>query len=425
MSAILILVMTLSITAQAKIQFLKPSSAEKRIQYLSHAQIWEATDLENMDLLAGPASDLVLGHNQMVDCEFESPGKVAYNGYTKKFRCLLNGEKVKVKYLEDSKANREVFSEVAATRLFWSLGFFADRTYPVQVRCLNCPEDPFEGKGPIANRVFSYATIERKHEGIEIEEEEGQGWTFEELETTSDMPPAAINLTPHQTHAEALKLLAVFIQHGDRKSEQQRLSCPKTSLNYEESNVKAILADHKDVDHKNNDEYLDENPNQTICRQPQMLIQDLGATFGGAGALSNRVSAKMNLEHWAEESVFDEEIYRKSFDNSLAAGICEGNIKISMRAGKSGVEDPIIHEAGRRFLADLLVRFKNANKVEELFRAANANALSSEYSVVDPKTGDQIQGVAAWSLVFNQKLEQILSHSCCIPDASKKKCLRL
>jgi len=55
-----------------------------------------------------------------------------------------SGAVVRVKYGKDT---HEVYSEVAATRLLWALGFYADEMYPVRLKCLQCPEkDPTRPK---------------------------------------------------------------------------------------------------------------------------------------------------------------------------------------------------------------------------------------------------------------------------------------
>ena len=82
---------------------------------------------------------------------------------------------VKVKYGEN---NGEVFAEVAASRLFWALGFPVDRIYPVKVLCRNCPPDPFKeskaewhlGKSAqVSDRHYDPAIIERDLPGEKIE----------------------------------------------------------------------------------------------------------------------------------------------------------------------------------------------------------------------------------------------------------------
>ena len=66
----------------------------------------------------------------------------------------------RVKYGEE---NGEVYSEVAATRLLWALGFGADRVYPVKVVCNGCPEDPMKNSKKVdGTREFAAAIVERK-----------------------------------------------------------------------------------------------------------------------------------------------------------------------------------------------------------------------------------------------------------------------
>ena len=104
-----------------------------------------------------------------------------------------------------------MYAEVAASRLFWALGFGADRMYPVRVVCRGCPSN-IQGT--------DIASIQRKMPGKEIETATGSGWAWPELDLvdpTTDGAPRA--------ERGALKLLAVFIQHTDSKPEQQRLIC--------------------------------------------------------------------------------------------------------------------------------------------------------------------------------------------------------
>ena len=110
-----------------------------------------------------------------VTCVYDYPDK-PLSGVSPKFECAIKpGDVVKVKYGED---NGEVFAEVASSRLFWALGFPADRMYPVKVTCRNCPADPFKeskaewhlGKSPVvSDKVFELATIERDFPGEKVE----------------------------------------------------------------------------------------------------------------------------------------------------------------------------------------------------------------------------------------------------------------
>jgi hypothetical protein len=74
---------------------------------------------------------------------------------------------VKVKYGEK---NGEVYGEIAASRLFWALGFKADCMYPARVSCHGCPTDPFAASkadwqsgtlGNVGRYVFDAAAVER------------------------------------------------------------------------------------------------------------------------------------------------------------------------------------------------------------------------------------------------------------------------
>ena len=60
----------------------------------------------------------------------------------------MDEEPVKVKFGAD---DNEVYAEVAATRLMWALGYYADSWFSVRVECHNCPENPISGSGAGGN----------------------------------------------------------------------------------------------------------------------------------------------------------------------------------------------------------------------------------------------------------------------------------
>jgi hypothetical protein len=73
-------------------------------------------------------------------------------GSTPKFACVVPpDDELNVKY---GKGNGEVYAEVAAARLFWALGFGAERMHPVRVDCKGCPP-------PILHDT-DVASVERK-----------------------------------------------------------------------------------------------------------------------------------------------------------------------------------------------------------------------------------------------------------------------
>ena len=112
-------------------------------------------------------------------------------GNSPKFTCVIPpDDEVKVKFGRD---NGEVYAEVAATRLFWALGFPADRMYPVQrVCCQGCPARRGCHARRAAHRgvVFDPASIERKFKGRALETSPDSGWAWPELDRWT-RPPAA------------------------------------------------------------------------------------------------------------------------------------------------------------------------------------------------------------------------------------------
>ena len=198
------------------------SPKEYRAAVIARAQVWEATDIPSMDLKTGPKGEKAFALAAPVTCTYVNktlPGK------TPKFDCRIEPDNdVKVKY---GGTNSEVYGEVVATRLLWALGFGADRQYSVRVVCRGCPAS-FGGvaRSP-QDSVFDPAMIERKMPAAAFEPNDG--WSWDELNLVDE---AAGGATRAQRHA--LTLLAVVMQHGDNKSEQQRLICrdqPKDKAN--------------------------------------------------------------------------------------------------------------------------------------------------------------------------------------------------
>src|SRR5262249_44767624 len=152
--------------------------------------------------------------NQAVTCDY---AEVPRHGATRKFHCTLgNGDVVKVRY---GAHNGEIQGSVLATRLLWALGFPADRVYPVRVTCRGCSADPWRTGGHRNEvREFDPAVIERKAIGHEMFEEDDKksGWSWREI----DLVDARLGGAP-QAQRDGLKLLAVFMQHTDSKSQQQ------------------------------------------------------------------------------------------------------------------------------------------------------------------------------------------------------------
>jgi hypothetical protein len=329
-------------------------SAETRLDYLKRAQVWRPTNVAAMDVMAGPQGKGAFAFDEQVTCEYVD---VPPGGTSPKFGCRLpNGDLVKVKY---GRANGEVYAEVAASRLFWALGFGADVMYPVSVTCLKCPIEPWFYRPPqrVKESRYEMAIIERKFEGIPIETGgDKKGWSWKELDLVDPSVGGA-----SKAERDAFALLAVLVQHGDNKADQQRLVCLPDGIKVKDGEVR--------------------------CLKPFLMVQDLGATFGGAGKMSN---SKWELDAWAKRPIWK--------DPARCVGELDGSMVGTMH-------DPTVSEAGRKFLADLLSQLRD-EQILDLFRVARADRRHP--SAV--KEGRDL--VSEWADVFKRKRSEIVDHQC-------------
>jgi len=386
------LVAAQSATGQPQVAFVQVDKA-KRLQYLATATIWsDPGDLTPAALLAGPPLQDGSGVDAALKgtpfpCTFAQPGKTM-GGATKKFSCTTStGKTIRVKYTEPSKtSNREVFATVAASRLLWALGFTSHPVYPIALDCLNCPDDPAEGTGNKAKRSYlaTYSPM-FPDPALVDDKEHDQGWKFGELDAAISALPAGELRSKQRQYFDALQLVGVLLQHGDRKPEQQRLSC--------HSALKADAGSIREID---GEPVFVENPGATACDSPMVSLQDLGATFGGAGKRTKGSTAKMNLESWSEKPVF-----KKSESGSE----CHGELTVSMAAGDGSMGDPRIGEAGRKFLADRLKRLTDEH-LKAIFTAARVNLMTKDDD--DPKENT----VDGWVAALKDKIHQIETRTC-------------
>ena len=331
------------------------NEAEKRLRIdaIRRAEVWRPTRVGSLNLRKGPDVSGSFAPQATVQCNYVDE---KMSGRSPKFTCAVRGnDRVKVKY---GKTNGEVYAEVAATRLLWALGFGADHMYPVRVICRGCPAD-LEG-APTANRrqvLFDPAAIERKMKGAELEWDDTVGWSWSELDLMSDA-----NASTERAHRDALKLLAAMLQHTDSKSQQQRLICL--------------------------DEPARKNP--TTCERPFLMINDLGLTFGHSNLLNRNSQGSTNFEKWSEESVWKK------------ADECEANLSGGLT---STLKNPVISEAGRRFLADLLAQLSD-QQLTDLFTVAR---MPGRARAENKPEGDS---VGEWVAAFKAKRDAIVNHRC-------------
>ncbi len=326
-------------------------SADARRDAIRRAQVWMPTDVAARDLKKGPGGHGAFTPEQNVDCTYI---KKAMSGNSAKFTCVIPpGDEVKVKY---GRENGEVYAEVAATRLFWALGFPADHMYPVRVRCEGCPPVPGGTieKGTAAV-LFDPASIERKLKGRLIETAPDSGWVWPELDTVSETAGGA-----PQAQRDALKLLAVFIQHTDNKAAQQRLVC------------------------------LDEGDRPAErCQHPLMMVNDLGQTFGRSNLFNRDAVGSVNLKQWSAAHVWSD------------AKRCIGELPPSQTGS---LQNPQITESGRKFLSDLLMQLSD-QQLRDLFEVSRFEDRSEKLSRPSGTVDE-------WVDAFKKKRGEIASLTC-------------
>ena len=300
--------------------------------------------------------------------------------------------------------NREVFSAVAESRLLWALGFNSDPIYPILIDCRDCPKDPMSGKGP--REQHSYLAIYQPQFSDLVmvdRSEQNQGWRWGELGRAIDSLPDGDLRSRQRQHFDALMLMGVILQHGDRKPEQQRLGC-HGGLNLEAGEVRPLSVRG---DKEDSLAVFFERPGATACDSPDVVVQDVGATFGGAGRTSNDSTAKMNLKKWTARPVF----HPASKGEPGLVPECRGQLIVSMAAGDESLGHPRIGEAGRLFLLDQLRRLTD-DRLRAILTAARIEKMSDGHSWRAPNSAVEYKGIDAWVAAFKHKVRQIEERTC-------------
>jgi hypothetical protein len=322
------------------------------LEFIRRAQIWTRTNIPKMNLRLGPQGPGSFQPNQAVTCDYvEQP----MGGATRKFHCVIRADDVvKVRY---GVHNGHVQGTVLATRLLWALGFGADRVYPVRVTCRGCSADPWSHRGPVnAAHQFDPAVIERKPLGHEMwEGHQEAGWVWPEL----DLIDQSLDGAPPEQR-DALKLMAVLMQHTDNGRQQQHLLCMPSGL-----------------------------LNDGVCDKPFLFIHDVGLTFGRANEFNRDEPGSVNFEEWSTTPVWRD------------PHSCVGHLSKSFTGS---IGDPHISEAGRKFLADLLLQLTDL-QLRDLFEVAGVERRTTSSGVSKAKVED-------WVAAFDRKRGEIASTRC-------------
>jgi hypothetical protein len=361
-------------------------TADQRIEYIRRARVWEPTDVSSKDLYNGPAGELKLAVDQEITCDFV-PKRMG--GWTEKFLCRMEDGKVfKVKYEEKLKY-KEVYGEVLGTRLFWALGFYADRMLPVRVTCRNCPRHPWKYVKKMKNKrgleeqdlirslppeaeigtyTFDPAALEERLDFEPIEERENQGWSWRSLSLVDEKLGGAT-----KAEIDALKLLNAFIQNADNKYKQNSFGCPRSEL-------------------------VEDAAGDVTCRRPVLYVDDLGAVFGEGGFTTGK-AGRVDYDGWMNRHVWRNE---ESCRARLAS--------ISWILRRSTLRDPVISEEGRALLAGQLDRLSDA-QIADLFRAARIDRLHQ--TTDDGVSGRREVTLKDWVELFKKKRDEISKHPGC------------
>ena len=329
------------------------SAPDSRGAVIARAALWRPTTVPAMDLKAGPEAPGSFPFRAVVECNYREK---KLDGDSPKFACVIgNDDEVKVKFGGN---NGEVFGEVLATRLLWALGFGADRMYPVNVICHGCPETLGGIERPGHESRFDPAVIERKMEGTEWPDDGKPGWSWEELDRIDPESRGA-----PRSQRDALKLLAVFLQHTDSKPEQQRILCLGQARTARNS-----------------------------CSNPFLMLNDVGLTFGRANRTNSNDTGSVNLLAWQRTPVWKN------------GATCEGNLPRSLTGT---LNNPIISEEGRSFLANLLVRLSD-RQLHDLFDVARVELRLREPGTVS----SGFATIDEWISAFKEKRSQIVDRRC-------------
>lgn len=318
---------------------------------IARSKVWHPTDIASMNLRTGPAAPDAFTAGATVTCDYVEKD---LTGVSPKFACRRpDGDVVKVKYGGATGESGEVYGEVAASRLLWALGFGADRMYPVRVVCRGCPREVGGVERTGGERIIDPATIERK-----VGRELSDKWDWNELESTHEATGGAST-----AERDGLKLLAVMLQHGDNKPENQRIVCLDAPAEQKQP-----------------------------CAEPLMMIHDLGITFGRASSRNRQPRSSVNLREWSGLPVWKD---REK---------CVGNLPGSW---SGTLKDPVISEDGRTFLADLLTQLSD-DQLRDMFDAARVTLRPRA-----PESGrSDFPTVEEWVNAFKQKRAEIVDHRC-------------
>ena len=249
---------------------LKPNvSADARRDAIRRAQVWEKTDIRAMDMKAGPpghgafdagtARRLPLRPKQM-------------SGNSPKFTCVIPpDDEVKVKFGRD---NGEVYAEVAATPAVLGARFPGRSHVPGEGPLRGLPAEPRmprrqERRADPVRSGVNRAQVQRAR----ADRRRARGWAWPELDDVQETAGGA-----PMAQRDALKLLAVFVQHTDNKARAAAVDLRRS----------------------------ERGRGAARCEHPVMMVNDLGQTFGRSNLFNRDAVGSVNLDEWTAAQVWSD-----------------------------------------------------------------------------------------------------------------------
>lgn len=284
------------------------------------------------------------------------------SGTTPKFHCSVPGNvdndgdliryKVKPQFKGQSpdKRNGEIYGEFLSSRFSQAMGFFADDEWVADVTCNDCeksltknfqgtPWSPFQ---PAAGIEMSLA------KGIDVDCN-----NKDSAPLSGELEKLVQNGGP-RAEIDAFKLWLAFIDHGDTKTDNQKIACLKSSRN------------------ANNTRTCD--PGEAV-----FYVSDMGSTFG----YSTASEKKARLSGWKGKDPI-----------KVSGGHCTSTAK--------SIGDANISEAGRALLAKNLERLLDAEQSQQtitrVFRAS--------------RNAERDQPAEQWAAEFVRKARTIIDARC-------------